>query len=160
MKYQFIVLPFLVILIGLLGFLYFNTDKQNKVLKLKALELIQQIYDLKEELKAKSENSVTVEEESTKDAIKKLLAKEENRPLSEVTVQITQETNDYARGGVTFYPGGSENSGMFLVAKVNGEWQLAYSGNGAILCSAIDSYDFPTDMVEECVEANGDIRQR
>ena len=87
---------------------------------------------------------------STEEAIKTLLANKYGKKKSEVTLEIEEETDDHARGGVEFQPGGSENSGIFLTAKVEGEWVLAFDGNGAVSCEQLEMYDFPEEMMEDC----------
>ncbi len=38
---------------------------------------------------------------------------------------------------------------MFLAAKVNDEWQIAFDGNGAVACEDLEDYNFPSDMIED-----------
>lgn len=62
-------------------------------------------------------------------------------------VTISKETADHARGAITFVAG--EAGGIFLAAKINGQWQLVFDGNGAINC-ALSSYGFPAEMLADC----------
>lgn len=89
---------------------------------------------------------------SKEEAIKDLFAEKYDKEASEITIEIDQETEDHARGTVEFQPGGPGSSGGFLVAKVNGSWELVYDGNGIIFCSVIEPYNFPVDMVIECYD--------
>jgi len=98
---------------------------------------------------------------STEEAVKKLLAEKYNKKMAEVTINISQETENHVKGGVVFQPGGPENSGMFLAAKENGSWKLVHDGQGAIPCSAIEPYTFPVDTVIECYdEETGKVKDR
>ena len=99
-------------------------------------------------------------EENKKAAIKNLFADKYNKTIAEVTINISQETENHIKGMVEISPGGPENSGMFLAAKVNDSWNLVYDGQGSIICLAIGSYNFPVDMVEECVGGDGSIEYR
>jgi len=99
-------------------------------------------------------------EENKKAAIKNLFADKYNKTIAEVTINISQETENHIKGMVEISPGGPENSGMFLAAKVNDSWNLVHDGQGAIICLAIGSYNFPVDMVEECVGGDGSIEYR
>jgi len=89
---------------------------------------------------------------SKEEAIKNLFAEKYDKEVSEITISITQETENYIKGGVEFQPGGPGNLGGFLAAKVDGEWELVYDGNGVIFCSLIEPYNFPVDMVIECYD--------
>lgn len=85
-------------------------------------------------------------------AVKQLLAEKYDRKAAEVTIAVTQQEGDFVKGSVSFQPGGAENSGMFLAVRTNNQWKLAFDGNGAISCSAVDPYGFPTTLIEECVD--------
>lgn len=98
---------------------------------------------------------------SKEEAIKKLFAEKYSKEMTEITIDISRETENYISGGVEFQPGGPENSGMFLAVKVNGSWKLVYDGQGIIPCSDIESYNFPVDMVVECFdEKAGKVKDR
>ncbi|XOB40381.1 MAG: hypothetical protein ACKKMR_03680 [Candidatus Nealsonbacteria bacterium] len=98
---------------------------------------------------------------STEEAVKKLLAEKYNKKMAEVTINISQETENHVKGGVVFQPGGPENSGMFLAAKENGSWKLVHDGQGAIPCLDIEPYNFPVYMVIECFdEETGKVKDR
>ena len=42
------------------------------------------------------------------------------------------------------------SGGWWLAAKTSGEWVIVADGNGTVLCSDIEDYDFPVSMVPEC----------
>jgi len=90
-----------------------------------------------------------VPEISKEKRIREALAQKHNKKVSQTEITISQETENHARGSVVFQPGGSENSGMFLAAKVNNEWQIAFDGNGAVACSDLEDYYFPNDMIKD-----------
>jgi hypothetical protein len=83
-------------------------------------------------------------------AIKSLFAEKYKKDVSDITVVITQGSEDHLRGLVTIEPGGNENSGMFLVARSNEEWVLIFDGQGSYSCEMVQEYDFPEDMVGDC----------
>ena len=89
-----------------------------------------------------------VPEISTEKRIREALAAKHSKKVSQTEITITQETENHARGNVVFQPGGSENSGMFLAAKVNNEWQIVFDGNGVITCKDLEDYNFPEAMTE------------
>ena len=88
---------------------------------------------------------------STEKLIREALAEKYNKKVSQVVVTITQETDDYARGGVQFY--GLDDTlgegGNFLAAKVNEEWQIVFDGNGSVVCEDLEEYDFPEEMIAD-----------
>jgi inhibitor of cysteine peptidase len=90
------------------------------------------------------------EEISKEDSIKYAMAARYGRKLSQVSIVLDQETDDHVRGGVTFAPGGPENSGFFLAAKQDGQWLIVYDGNGVISCEEIAKFNFPAEMIDDC----------
>ena len=99
-------------------------------------------------------------EEDKKAVIKNLFADKYDKDASEIIIEINQETEDYLRGGVVLPPGGSENSGMFLAVKVDGEWKLVHDGQGTVPCLVVAEYNFPVDVVKECVGGDGTLEDR
>ncbi len=98
----------------------------------------------------------TTEEEinnelSKEEQIKLAFANRYNRKFSSVSVAIEKETNTHARGIIIFQPGGAENTGAFLAAKEGDVWQIIYDGNGSISCEEMAKFDFPEEMIEDCV---------
>jgi len=65
-----------------------------------------------------------------------------------ISVDVTQQTADHARGSVSFAEGMA--GGNWLAARVEGRWQLVFDGNGAIPCSLRTDYGFPDDMLSDC----------
>jgi len=87
------------------------------------------------------------------DIIKKVFAEKYDKKVSAVSLNITEETGNYARGGVTFLDEGFLGiGGLFLATKINGEWMLVFDGNGSFSCDMLRDYDFPEDMMEGCAE--------
>jgi len=94
---------------------------------------------------------VELPEISKEKEIKKLFAEVYEKKVSAIELTIGQEADHHVRGGVKFLdeeePG---NAGLFLATDINGEWELAFDGNGAISCSDLDEFAFPEDMIEDC----------
>lgn len=89
------------------------------------------------------------ESESKVEIIQQLFAEKYNKNADDVIITIQQEDDSHARGGVQFEPGAP--GGIFLVAKVDGEWQLVHDGNGQIPCD-LRKYGFPEEMISDCAE--------
>lgn len=90
---------------------------------------------------------------SKEDLIRQALAEKHEKTVDQVEITIQQETDDHVRGNVTFLPAGEiGNSGYFLAAKVDGEWEIVIDGHGVISCSLVIPYNFPQDMIADCWE--------
>jgi hypothetical protein len=80
--------------------------------------------------------------------IKEILAAKYGKEISQVELRVNRQDQSHLTGSVSFLPGGPGESGMFLAAKVNGEWQLLYDGNGSVDCEGLKDYSFPPEMLE------------
>ncbi len=86
---------------------------------------------------------------SSNDGIAEAMVEKYKKDLSEVTIIISQEEGDFARGGVEFAPGGQGNAGMFLAVRINGEWEIVYEGNGVADCNKLkQKYNYPQKMLQ------------
>lgn len=88
--------------------------------------------------------------------IRNALAKKYSKKVSEVDIKISKEADSHVRGAVTFAPGDTENSGMFLAVKQGEDWKIVFDGNGSYACEDIEQYSFPEEMVEDCFEEEED----
>jgi inhibitor of cysteine peptidase len=95
---------------------------------------------------------------STEEAIRQLLAEKHNTKPSLIIVGVDQEAENHARGGVSFGEPGI-GGGLFLAAKVDGQWRLIFDGNGAISCEKVRYYKFPEEMINDCAETQTTTRQ-
>ncbi len=92
-------------------------------------------------------------------AIKQALAARLSVSADSLDVSITKNTGSYAKGNVkekTSEVGG----GYYLAAKVSGKWVIVYDGQSTPTCAQISSYNFPSDMVPECLNSTGQVIQR
>lgn len=80
--------------------------------------------------------------------IREVFAEKYSKPLDEVIVNISENTGTHATGGVSF--AGEMGGAMWLAYNDGEKWILVHDGHGTIPCSAVDPYNFPTDMVPEC----------
>lgn len=86
---------------------------------------------------------------SKEEAIRYAFSEKYGRKLSTVKIDVEKESDSYVRGSVSFF-GDNGEGGIFLAAKVNGIWKIAFDGNGAISCEEMMKYNFPGDMIEDC----------
>ncbi len=92
---------------------------------------------------------------SAETAVKKLLADKYGKKSVEVDLTVSQAAEEHLKGEVVFEPGGPENSGIFLAAKIDGQWQLVFDGNGSFSCQMLEDYDFPEEMKQGCASQPG-----
>ncbi|PJE59846.1 MAG: hypothetical protein COU85_01420 [Candidatus Portnoybacteria bacterium CG10_big_fil_rev_8_21_14_0_10_44_7] len=90
--------------------------------------------------------------EDAAQAMRRILAEKYNKPLSEVNIKITGQTEAHIAGSVSFTAPGRlpepGESGMFLAMKKTGEWQVVYDGNGSVDCGLLtNTYNFPADVL-------------
>lgn len=84
---------------------------------------------------------------TTVDLIRDALAAKYEKKISDVSVTISKQEGNFAKGNVAFAPGGSENSGMFLAHKSGDIWKIAYDGNGNADCTALQNLGFPKTIL-------------
>ena len=89
------------------------------------------------------------------EAIKQAFSEKYGRPVSEVNVTVSKNTGSLAQGGVGFE--GEMGGGWFLAAKTVDGWIIVDDGNGTISCELTEPYNFPVDMVPECVDNGGNL---
>lgn len=92
------------------------------------------------------------------DLIIEAFSKKYDKPLSAITLTLNKNTGTHAQGGVKFE--GELSGAWFLCHKGAGGWAIVADGNGTISCSLIEPYDFPVDMVPECVDDEGNLVER
>lgn len=85
--------------------------------------------------------------------IKAAILKRLGTDESQVNVTVSKIEGDYAKGSV----GGSGGGGYFIAAKKAGEWLIVYDGQANPSCAQIAPYNFPIDMVPECLNSNGGV---
>lgn len=98
------------------------------------------------------EESIEVEDTQptveAKDVMAGLLATKHSRDAAEANLTVEEDTGTHAKGLVIF--DGDIGGGWWLAAKADDKWVLVADGNGTVMCSDIDPYNFPTTMVPEC----------
>lgn len=88
--------------------------------------------------------------ESVPKAIASALGNKYNRPAESIIVEDVTEAGIFAKGTVRFRD--EQGGGIWFAAKTDAGWQLAYDGNGIIDCVAAEKFQFPTDMVPQCID--------
>ncbi len=78
----------------------------------------------------------------------------------DIVVTISKQIKTFATGGVRLSSDPEATGGLFFAVEQNGEWVIAWDGNGTIDCADIDQYDFPTEIISECVDEQGNLKTR
>jgi hypothetical protein len=86
-------------------------------------------------------------------AIKQLFVDQYSTEAERPEVKIEKLVGSTARGGITFKDDSGEavSGAYFFAAKVDGTWKIVLSGNGQISCATLAPYNFPADMITDCV---------
>ena len=138
----------LVLLVGLISFLFgrgdIKLDGNNKENSSSATE---------KPLVTSTPNSV-LEIEAIKQAVY------EKTGLNNLTADITvnEYTLNYAKGGVKEKE--AIGGAYFIAAKVDSKWICVYDGQSHPMCEELESYNFPKEMVSECINENNIVVER
>lgn len=73
-------------------------------------------------------------------------------------IQITQNTGAHAKGTIRELE--AVGGAYWLAAKVEGDWVGVYDGQSHPTCAEIAPYNFPVDLVPQCLDAGGNITTR
>lgn len=85
-------------------------------------------------------------EKSTKEQITELYSQKYNQP---VDIEILTDTGTFAKG---IYNDPTSSGGIWFAAKTANGWELASAGNGVVSCQDINKYNFPADMIPQCID--------
>jgi hypothetical protein len=95
--------------------------------------------------KAKTQNNKQKIELSDKQKIEELLSRKFSEPIDMTELTIQKENNDYIIGQTGFGEGGI----LVMAARVNGDWELVYTGNAFADCNKLFQYNFPIEFLPE-----------
>jgi len=95
----------------------------------------------------------TPNKETEIEAIKKAVYKKTGLTSQNSDVSVSQYSAEYAKGGVKEKE--AVGGAYFIAAKVGDEWVCVYDGQSQPSCEVTEQYNFPVDLVPECLnEAN------
>jgi len=119
--------------------------------------VVQELDSIKSPLPSLTPTSSPLVADET--AIKAALAQKLGVDASTLGFSVSQKTDKVAKGNVkekTSEVGG----GYWLAAKVDSGWIIVYDGQATPTCAQIAPYNFPTDMVPECLDNSSDVVAR
>ncbi len=79
-----------------------------------------------------------------------------NEAMAEVT--INRRVANHATGNIKEYE--AVGGAYWLAAKTTSGWVAVYAGQAQPECAKIEGYDFPKDMVPECLNSAGKVVKR
>ncbi|HEY4695153.1 MAG TPA: hypothetical protein VIH52_04310 [Candidatus Nanoarchaeia archaeon] len=80
-------------------------------------------------------------------------------PEDMLVVNLSLKDGDFAKGSVGT-KGEETGGGYFLAVRDNGKWLIAYDGQANPNCEEVNPYNFPANMVPECLDSNGNLVTR
>jgi hypothetical protein len=97
----------------------------------------------------------------TNETIFKSLLEKKYGVNSVKSITSLQSTENFMRGEFDTFASKEDldagrdtgGGGIFLAAKVNGEWKIVFDGNGQIECKIFKPYNFPSNMISDCVNS-------
>jgi len=99
-----------------------------------------------------TESSQTPAYPDTSELLKKAFSAKYSVSEEDIRIKISSQIGIYAAGTVSFDPAYQPGGGWFLAVNDNDTWKIVADGNGIVVCSLIEPYDFPTDMVPQCFD--------
>lgn len=90
--------------------------------------------------------------------IKQAVYKKTGLDESKAEVTINKNTGKYVTGGIKEFE--AVGGAYWLAAKTNEGWIGVYDGQSLPTCAQIAPYNFPKDMVPECLDQNGKVIKR
>lgn len=96
------------------------------------------------------EESEKTAEKSTQESIAELFSQKYNKSISTLIIDVKTDTGTFAKGSVNFTD--EMGGGLWFAAKTGNGWELAFDGNGIVSCEAANKYNFPKDMIPQCIE--------
>ena len=90
--------------------------------------------------------------------IKQAVFKKTGLTASQAEVSINKNTGQYATGNIKEFE--AVGGAYWLAAKTEDGWVGVYDGQAQPTCEQIAPYNFPKDMVPECLDKNGKVVKR
>lgn len=90
--------------------------------------------------------------------IKEAIFKKTGLDATKAEVTINKNTDQYATGNIKEFE--AVGGAYWLAAKTDEGWVGVYDGQAQPTCEQIEVYNFPKDMVPECLDENGEVVER
>jgi len=90
--------------------------------------------------------------------IKQAVFKKTGLTASQAEISINKNTGQYATGNIKEFE--AVGGAYWIAAKTTEGWVCVYDGQSQPTCAQIAPYNFPKDMVPECLDKNGKVVKR
>jgi hypothetical protein len=90
--------------------------------------------------------------------IKQAVFKKTGLNETQAEVNINKNTGEFATGNIKEFE--AVGGAYWLAAKTEDGWVCVYDGQAQPTCTQIAPYNFPKDMVPECLDKNGKVVKR
>ena len=90
--------------------------------------------------------------------IKQAVFKKTGLNETQAEVSINKNTGEFATGNIKEFE--AVGGAYWLAAKTEDGWVCVYDGQAQPTCTQIAPYNFPKDMVPECLDKNGKVVKR
>lgn len=92
------------------------------------------------------------------EAIKQAVFNKTGLNASQAEISINKNTGQHATGNIKEFE--AVGGAYWLAAKTDEGWVCVYDGQAQPTCEQIAPYNFPKDMVPECLDENGKVVER
>jgi len=92
------------------------------------------------------------------EAIKQAVFKKTGLSANQAEVSINKNTGQHAKGNIKEFE--AVGGAYWLAAKTAAGWVCVYDGQATPTCTQIAPYNFPKDMVPECLDGTGKVVKR
>lgn len=85
-------------------------------------------------------------------AVRSDIVEKQGSDPADLEISVERVEGDYAQGLVRERSSMVGGAGWFA-AKIDGDWELVWDGNGTVLCEDLVAYpDFPTNLIPDCYD--------
>jgi hypothetical protein len=141
------ILLFMILLVGVAYFAYSYGRGKTEEGQTKTSDLTATISPSQE---------VGINEEG---AVKEAVYRKFGSDATKLVVIVSEVTDGFAKGGVREVSS-EVGGGYFIAAKTEGSWVVVYDGQAQPTCNQIAPYNFPKEMVPECLDSKGGVVKR
>jgi cytoskeletal protein RodZ len=111
-----------------------------------------------EEVREEGPSEEAMEEGDDETMIKEAVLSRVGLSEDEAEFSITTKSDEHAKGNIS--ETGAVGGGYWLATKTEEGWVVVYDGQANPSCEEIEPYDFPTELVPECLDEEGEVVAR
>jgi hypothetical protein len=160
------------LLVALVGYSIWSTQTQRPEAPTTEEEVVQEVEEEEEVVEVEEEATEAAEDitpveiqeatpaaqEDDEALIKEAVLERVGLDGEDVEFMITAKIAAHAKGNIREV--GAVSGGYWLASKEMGNWIAVYDGQANPPCVDVDNYNFPSDMVPECMDENNNLVTR